>query len=54
MSTFSTSNPNNVQARSLWIGDIEYWMDEGFIINIFQEVGKFINKVIILLFTLLF
>ncbi len=34
------NNINNVQARSLWIGDIEYWMDEGFIIKLFEGVGK--------------
>jgi hypothetical protein len=30
----------NVQSRSLWIGEIDYWMDEVFMIKIFQEVGK--------------
>jgi hypothetical protein len=40
MSIFPTIIQNNVQARSLWIGDIEYWMDEGFVINFFQDVGK--------------
>jgi hypothetical protein len=36
----NSNNSNNIQSRSLWIGDIEYWMDEGFIIKIFE------NKVI--------
>ena len=40
MSTFTNFNIQSAQARSLWIGDIEYWMDEGFVINLFQEVGK--------------
>jgi hypothetical protein len=36
MSTTSTS----VQARSLWMGDIENWMNEEFIKNIFKDYGK--------------
>ncbi len=36
----SISN-NSVQSRSLWIGEIEYWMDEGFIIKLFDGVGIF-------------
>lgn len=41
MSIFPSIVQNTVQARSLWIGDIEYWMDEGFVTNFFQDVGKF-------------
>ena len=37
----NSNNYNNIQSRSLWIGDIEYWMDEGFIIKIFEGVGNF-------------
>jgi hypothetical protein len=37
----SFSNNTQVQARSLWIGEIEPWMDEGFMIKIFQEVGTY-------------
>ena len=33
------SNNSQVQARSLWIGEIDPWMDEGFMASIFQEVG---------------
>ncbi len=36
---YSYSNSTLAQARSLWIGDIDNWMDEGFMIKIFQEVG---------------
>jgi len=40
------SNSNNAQSRSLWIGDIEYWMDEVFIIKIFEAYGinYFLNE----------
>ncbi len=37
----SYTNNSQVQARSLWIGEIDPWMDEGFMIKIFQEVGMY-------------
>jgi RNA recognition motif-containing protein len=43
----NTSNFNSVQARSLWIGEIDSWMDEGFMIKIFQEVANVKNLKII-------
>jgi hypothetical protein len=41
--TYSNSFSNNsqAQARSLWIGEIDPWMDEGFMASIFQEVGMY-------------
>lgn len=38
---------NSTQSRSLWIGDVEYWMDEGFLIKIFQEIANVKNLKII-------
>jgi len=35
------SNNSQVQARSLWIGEIDPWMDEEFMASIFQEVGMY-------------
>lgn len=34
-----TSNQSSVQARSLWIGEVEYWMDESYLVKLFQEKG---------------
>ena len=31
---------NNNQSKSLWIGDIEYWMDEKFISDIFENISN--------------
>ncbi|MCQ2817597.1 MAG: hypothetical protein MJ252_10065 [archaeon] len=31
--------PTSIQSRSLWIGEIEYWMDENFISNKFYQFG---------------
>ena len=38
---------NSSQARSLWMGDIETWMNEDFIKEVFKDYG------IIKLFTLI-
>jgi hypothetical protein len=35
-----SSGQTNVQAKSLWIGEVEYWMDEGYINKIFEEKGR--------------
>ena len=37
-------NPNNQQnqSKTLWIGDIESWMDEKFLIKVFSEFSKII------------
>lgn len=34
------SSYNQIQSRSLWIGDIENWMDEKFISELFEGIGK--------------
>lgn len=31
---------NSVQARSLWMGDIEHWMSEDYIKQVFKDYGK--------------
>jgi hypothetical protein len=31
---------NQSQSRSLWLGDVENWMDEAFVCKIFQDFGK--------------
>lgn len=46
----SYTGSSQAQARSLWIGEIDTWMDEGFMIKIFQEICmqyKWINKYLI-------
>ena len=32
----------SLQARSLWIGDIESWMDENYIVKSFMDYGNII------------
>jgi RNA recognition motif-containing protein len=34
---------NQAQAKSLWFGDIESWMDESFIIKAFQNYAQVKN-----------
>ena len=34
------ANSNSSQTRSLWMGDIESWMNEDFIKNIFKDYGN--------------
>lgn len=43
-----STNLNSVQARSLWMGDIESWMNEDFIKNIFKEYGNNKRKLTLL------
>ena len=42
----SMSNDNSTQQRSLWLGDVDSWMNEDFIKSIFQDYG---NKNILLI-----
>lgn len=35
-----STNSNSAQARSLWMGDIESWMNEDFVKNVFKDYGK--------------
>jgi len=44
----SFNNNTQVQARSLWIGEIEPWMDEGFMIKIFQVVGTYYTYIVLI------
>ena len=32
----------NTQTRTLWIGDIENWMDEKFLTKVFSDLSKLI------------
>jgi len=45
----STSNQSIVgDSHTLWMGDIDSWMDEKFIYNIFQNLGrKLLNFILI-------
>lgn len=38
---------NHQDSKSLWIGDIESWMDENYIANLFCQVGAVANVKII-------
>lgn len=33
-------NYNNTQKRTLWLGDVDSWMNEDFIKSIFKEYGN--------------
>jgi hypothetical protein len=35
-------NLNNTSSKTLWIGEIDSWMDEKFLIKIFSEYGNHI------------
>jgi hypothetical protein len=35
-----SNNSNAVQARSLWMGDIDNWMNEDFIKQVFKDYGN--------------
>ena len=37
--------PTSVQPRSLWIGEIENWMDENYISHNFSQYGYKVNSV---------
>ena len=37
------SNNNSSQSRSLWMGDIEHWMNEEYIRQVFKDYGKIIK-----------
>ena len=37
--SMSNSYTANSQSRSLWLGDVESWMDENFVSMIFKEAG---------------
>ena len=37
----SSAEAAQVGAKTLWIGDIEPWMDENYISSLFQGVGAF-------------
>ncbi|XP_057540392.1 polyadenylate-binding protein RBP45 [Amaranthus tricolor] len=39
------SNPDEI--RSLWIGDLQYWMDENYIINCFAASGEVLSAKVI-------
>lgn len=38
-----TGNPNEV--RSLWIGDLQYWMDENYLSTCFYHTGEVILQI---------
>lgn len=42
----SMINTNNTQSRSLWLGDVDSWMNEDFIKSIFKDYGNKIIKII--------
>lgn len=43
----SSAEAAQVGAKTLWIGDIEPWMDENYISSLFQGVSAFsFNKVV--------
>lgn len=42
LSPSSNVNPNEV--RSLWIGDLQYWMDENYLSTCFYHTGEVIFK----------
>ena len=33
-------NLNNSSSKTLWIGEIDSWMDEKFLVKVFSEYGK--------------
>lgn len=33
-------NLNNNTSKTLWIGEIDSWMDEKFLIKVFSDFGK--------------
>jgi len=40
MNKLNTQTNTAQSGKSLWIGDIENWMDEKYIHNLFLEIGK--------------
>ncbi|CAN4102720.1 unnamed protein product [Withania somnifera] len=45
LSPSSTANPNEV--RSLWIGDLQYWMDENYLSTCFYHTGELVSAKVI-------
>ena len=39
------NNTNTTQSRSLWLGDVDSWMNEDFIKSIFKDYGNKITKI---------
>lgn len=42
-----TAVPSHQDSKTLWIGDIESWMDEKYITNLFCQIGAVVNVKII-------
>lgn len=43
MSAPSNSGNHQASKTTLWIGDIESWMDEAHVANLFSTVGQVVN-----------
>lgn len=41
------SQTGSQETKTLWVGDIENWMDEGYIANLFAKVGSVVSVKII-------
>lgn len=37
------TSPDPSEQRTLWVGDIEQWMDETYVMNLFSHVGEVAN-----------
>ena len=46
MSSPNTSTTHQ-DSKALWVGDIESWMDENYIANLFCKIGSVVNVKII-------
>ena len=42
MNGTNNDQSNTNQSKTLWVGDIENWMEEKFLYKTFSEYGKFI------------
>lgn len=42
-----TNAPVQSDSKTLWVGDIENWMDENYVANLFSKMGSVLNAKII-------
>ncbi|KAI7980958.1 Polyadenylate-binding protein RBP45 [Camellia lanceoleosa] len=43
----SQSPASSDEVRTLWIGDLQYWMDEQYLVNCFAQIGKVVTAKVI-------